>query len=201
MSGQIAAWHAEHLNFARLLRLLEEQVARFARGESADYTLMEDIVHYLRHFPDLHHHRYENEVYARMREREPALAPLVARLLQEHRVIAACGERLAELLDAVLGDSPVVRADLEAAAATYLVYYRAHIDAEETQMLPRVAATLRAADWAGIADSVAEQGRGDPLFGPHAEQRFSALRLEIERQAASAPPRQASPVDGLSPVI
>jgi len=30
MSGQIAAWHAEHLNFARLLGLFEAQVVRFA---------------------------------------------------------------------------------------------------------------------------------------------------------------------------
>jgi len=185
MSGQIAAWHAEHLNFARLLRLFEEQVVNFAKGEVADYILMADIVHYLRYFPDLHHHRYENEVYARMRERNPKLAPLVDRLLQEHRVIAACGDRLTKLLDAVLNDGAVVRADLEAAAATYLVYYRGHIDAEESLMLPEVAAAMRPEDWVSVARMVEEQGQGDPLFGPQAEQRYRALRLEIEREATA----------------
>jgi len=185
MSGQIAAWHAEHLNFARLLRLFEAQVALFAAGEEADYTLMRDIVYYMRHFPDLHHHRYENEVYARMRGRQPKLAPLVERLLQEHRVIAACGDRLAKLIEAVLNDGAVVRADLEAAAATYLVYYRGHLDAEESIMLPQVAAAMSAQDWANIAEAINEKGSQDPLFGPRVEQRFQALRLQIERQAAS----------------
>lgn len=183
MAGQIAAWHAEHLNFSRLLRLFEEQVVLFAQGETADYKLMQDIVHYLRHFPELHHHRYENEVYRRVSERTPALAPLVDQLLQEHRVIAACGEQLAGLLDAVLNDGAVVRSDLEAAAATFLVYYRNHIETEETRMLPRVAEAMRPEDWAGVASAVAEKGRGDPLFGPEAEQRYRALRLEIEREA------------------
>ena len=82
-SGQIAAWHAEHLNFARLLRLLEEQVVCFAQGGEPDYQLMLDIVYYLQHFPDLHHHRYENEVFRRVAEREPGMRPLVTQLLQD----------------------------------------------------------------------------------------------------------------------
>ncbi len=183
MSRQIVAWHAEHLNFARLLRLLEEQLAVFAQGGDPDYTLMRDIVYYLRHFPDVHHHRYENEVYERMRKRDPSLQALVVRLLQEHRVIAACGDQLLALLEAASSEAIVARADLETAAATYLVYYRAHIDAEELQMAPHVAATLHAADWADVAASVEAKSRHDPLFGPQAEERFRTLRLAIEREA------------------
>lgn len=187
MGGQIVAWHAEHLNFARLLRVFEEQVTLFARGEAPDYTLMRDIVYYLRHFPEVHHHRYENEVYARMRERDPRLKPLADRLMQEHRVIAAAGEKLLALLDLALNDGVAPRSELEAAAATYLVFYRAHIEAEETQMLPPVLATLEKEDWVAVAAAVNELSRDDPLFGPQAEQRFRALRLEIEREVAKAP--------------
>lgn len=32
MSTQLAVWHAEHLNFSRLLDLLEEQVCVFHQG-------------------------------------------------------------------------------------------------------------------------------------------------------------------------
>ncbi|MBL8384728.1 MAG: hemerythrin domain-containing protein [Burkholderiales bacterium] len=185
MSGQIAAWHAEHLNFARLLRLLEGEVARFAAGETPDYDLMRDIVYYLLHFPDVHHHRYENEVFTRVAARDHALKPLVTRLLQEHRVIAASGERLHALIEAVVGGALATRAELEAAAATYLVYYRAHLAAEEGKMLPRVAEMMSASDWAAVAAAVAEHSRGDPLFGPAAEARFRGLRLAIEREAAA----------------
>ncbi len=186
MSRQIVAWHAEHLNFARLLKLFEEQVALFAAGEDPDYMLMRDIVYYLRHFPDVHHHRYENEVYERMRKRDPALRPLVAQLLQEHRVIAASGDKLLTLLEAASSEAIIARADLETAAASYLVYYRAHIDAEEMEMAPHVAATLHAGDWADVAATVEAKSRHDPLFGPQAEERFRALRLAIEREAPVA---------------
>jgi hemerythrin-like domain-containing protein len=186
MSGQIAAWHAEHLNFARLLRLFEEQVVRFAADNAPDYALMRDIVYYLNNFPDLHHHRYEGEVFERVGRIDATLRPLVARLLQEHRVIAGCGVRLLVLIEAVIDDAVVTRADVEAAAATYLVYYRAHLDAEEATMLPRVTALLKESDWVEVAAAVARKSSGDPLFGPAAEERFRGLRLAIEREAAGA---------------
>ncbi len=185
MTGQIAAWHAEHLNFARLLRLFEMQVELFAQGDEPDYTLMQDIVYYLQHFPDVHHHRYENEVFHRMGQRDPLLRPLMTKLMQEHRVIAAAGAGLLEQLDAVAGDAVVARSRLEAAAATFLGYYRAHLDAEQSVILPRARELLDAGDWADVARVVAEKSRDDPLFGPQTEQRFRALRLNIEREAAA----------------
>lgn len=184
-SGQIAAWHAEHLNFARLLRLLEEQVACFAQGGEPDYQLMLDIVYYLRHFPDLHHHRYENEVFRRVAEREPGMRPLVSQLLQEHRVIAASGARLYSLIEAAVAGAVLARDDLEAAAATFLAYYRAHLATEEAHMVPRVAGLLSADDWAAVAAAVVHKAKGDPLFGAEAEERFRSLRMAIEREAAA----------------
>lgn len=186
MTGQIAAWRAEHLNFARLLRLFEEQVMSFAAGETPDYGLMQDIVYYLQHFPDLHHHRYENEVFDLVARRDPVQRPLVARLLQEHRVIAACGARLLAMIDTVVGGALRPRSEIEEAAATYLVYYRAHLDAEESRMLARAAELLTPADWVDVAAAVAKKSQGDPWFGPVIEERFRRPRQVIEREAADA---------------
>ena len=146
---------------------------------------MQDIVYYLQHFPDVHHHRYENEVFHRIGQRDPPLRPLMTKLLQEHRVIAAAGAGLLEQLDAVAGGAVVARASLEAAAATFLAYYHAHLDAEERVALPRAGELLDAGDWAEVARVVAEKSRDDPLFGPRIEERFSKLRLNIEREAAA----------------
>jgi hemerythrin-like domain-containing protein len=185
MSGQIAAWHAEHLNFARLLRLFEGQVTLFAEGETPDYGLMQDIVYYLRHFPDVHHHRYEDVAFAYLRQRDPNLRSLVSRLTQEHRVIGACGEKLLALLGRVVDGAVIARVEVEALAATFLTYYRAHLDAEESVMLPRAVALLGADDWVAIAAKVQANSRDDPLFGTEAEERFRALRLAIESEAAA----------------
>ena len=83
MAEPLAAWHAEHVNFAQLLDLLEAQVGAFHRGERPNYHLMGDIVHYLRSFADCVHHPREDVAFARLAEREPAMELMINRLLQE----------------------------------------------------------------------------------------------------------------------
>ena len=94
-----------------------------------------------------------------------------------------------EQLEAVVAGAIIERTRVEAAAATYLVFYRAHLDAEESIMLPRAAALLDTADWVEVAQTVAGKSRDDPLFGAQAEQRFQELRLLIEREAVGATAR------------
>lgn len=182
MKESIAAWHAEHVNFGRLLDLLEKQVAVFHAGERPDYELMLDIMSYLRYYPDRFHHPREDAAFARLIERDPGLRAQVARLKQEHRVLATAGETLLERLNEALDEQVVTREAIEAAAATYLVYYRAHVAAEETEILPRAATLLAPEDWAAVA--AAAPGGRDPLFGEEAEERYRELRRHIALEAA-----------------
>ena len=48
--GPLVSWHTDHLNFARLLDLVEQQVDAFHKGKLPDYELMRSIVYYLRHY-------------------------------------------------------------------------------------------------------------------------------------------------------
>ena len=183
MADPIAAWHADHVNFARLLDLLEEQLAAFHAGEQPDYTLMQDIVSYLRYYPDRLHHPREDVAFARLIERDPAMGLPLARRLQEHRVIAAAGEELLKVLEGVVEGALVRRHALEAAAATYLVYYRHHLAAEEQDVLPRAAQLLTPSDWAAVA---AAPAGADPLFGDDSEARYRELRRRIALEARPA---------------
>ena len=63
MSDSIARWHAEHVNFAKLLDLLEGQLDLFHKGESPDYELMLDIMFYMTHYPDVLHHPKEKKIW------------------------------------------------------------------------------------------------------------------------------------------
>jgi hemerythrin-like domain-containing protein len=175
MAEPLAVWHAEHLNFARLLDLLEMQVAAFHRAGHPNYELMSNIIYYLRSFGDRFHHPREDAAFARLVERDSSTRLVVNRLLQEHRVIVTAGDELFHRLNEVVGDAMTPRATLEAAAATYLVYYRHHIAAEERDIMPRAAQLLTKADWAEVAGSVAP----DPLFGDVVEARFQELRSQI----------------------
>jgi len=66
-------------------------------------------------------------------------------------VIAHAGESLLVRLDDAANGGFAPRAELEAAAATYLAYYRSHMATEESLVLPRAAELLGAADWTAVA--------------------------------------------------
>jgi hemerythrin-like domain-containing protein len=177
MTRQLALWHAEHVNFARLLDMLEREVMAFSQGRRPDYDLMLDILYYLRTYSDRFHHPREDVAFARMVERDPSLEVVINRLLQEHRVIAVAGEALAERLNEALDDVAIPRSVLEAAAATYLVYYRHHLDKEEGDVMRRAADILTAEDWATVAAAMPDAH--DPLTGDDLAAQLKELRRRI----------------------
>ena len=152
----LAAWHAEHLGFLRRLELLEKQVEAFHQGERPDYEAMRDVLHYLRDFPDAVHHAREDAAFALLARKDPRMELAYARLRQEHRVIARAGQDLLELLESALDGALIARSAIEAAAATYLVYYRNHIAVEEKEVLPRAALALSLDDWAALGSATTE---------------------------------------------
>jgi hemerythrin-like domain-containing protein/rubrerythrin len=168
----IAGWHADHVYFRRLLDLLEKQVDVFHAGDQPNYELMLDIIYYLRHFSDELHHPREDVAFACVARHTPDMALPLARLSQEHRVIAHAGEQLEKSLEQVIGGSFVDRAGIEALAATYLVYYRSHIVREEKDVLPVAARALSAEDWAAVRTASAAS-----------EEPFRALRRQIALEA------------------
>jgi len=174
----VAHWHAEHVYFRRLLDLLEQQLDLFHAAEQPNYELMLDVIYYLRHFSDELHHPSEDVAFACLAHRRPGMALPLARLLQEHRVIAHTGERLERRLQQAAGGAFVGRAGIEALAATYLVYYRSHIAREEKDVLPEAARTLSAEDWQAV-----RQARQSPA-AEAAAVRLQALRRQIAEQHA-----------------
>jgi hemerythrin-like domain-containing protein len=177
----IAAWHEEHVYFNQLLHLLQREVDVFHTAGRPNYELMFDIVSYLREYSDRFHHPREDEAFARLARRCPDMALPLARLAQEHRVIAQSGETLLRQIDEILGGSFVERGDIETAAATYLVYYTNHIAREEEDVLTLAAQHLSAEDWAAVK-AAAPAGK-DPLFGKETEERYRELRRQIALEA------------------
>lgn len=177
MANPIAVWHADHARFAHLIQFLDEQLAAYRAGNDPDYALMRDVVHYLRHYADVSHHPREDAAFQRLVRRDPSLALPIERLLQEHRVLDAAGEKLLGLLNDVLEDVVHDREELEAAAATYVLYYLHHLAAEEREILPRADALLSPDDWTAVA--VAVPATPDPLSGPAAGAQYRDLSRRI----------------------
>lgn len=193
MKDPVGYWHAEHMHYARLLDILEKELAAFHAGARPDYGLMRDILRYLRYFPDRFHHPREDAAFVRLSARDPDMRLPLNRLLQEHRVIADAGDQLLWRLEQIVEDAVMSRAIVESMAATYLVYYRHHIATEETAVLPRAAALLTAPDWAAVA-AAAPAGR-DPLFGEDFAPRYRELRRRIAQEMEAAAPRPVFDAD------
>ena len=154
ISDAIATWYAEHAGFAHLLTFLDGQLAAFRAGRAPDYALIRDIVHYLHHFAAPCHHAREDAAFARLAEREPRLACRLDELLQQHRVLAAAGEKLLRLLGDILDNNAVIEIQaVEAEAAVYLLYYHHHMAEEEREILPRAARLLTPEDWRAVSAS------------------------------------------------
>ena len=153
-SSPADAWHAEHAYFGKLLRLLRREMDVFHTAERPNYELMLDVISYLREFGDRFHHPREDVAFARLKLRCPELELPLARLRQEHAVIARAGDELSELLRAIVDGALVSRAEVEVAAAMYLVYYGNHIAHEEEDILARADQALTAEDWEAVRKAV-----------------------------------------------
>ena len=181
MINPISAWHTEHVYFNQLLGLLRKQIDVFHGGERPNYELMLDIVAYLHDYSDRFHHPREDAAFACLAKRCPDLELVLARLSQEHRVIANAGEALRDQLQAILDGAIVPRAAVEVAAATYLVYYGNHIAKEEEDVLTRAAKELTRDDWETVRTAVPPAR--DPLFDAEPEERYRELRRQIALEA------------------
>ena len=180
MTGPVAHWHTEHVYFRRLLELMQAELDAFHRDENPNYELMLDIVAYLRDYSDQFHHPREDAAFERLAVRCPDLKLELARLKQEHRVIARAGETLRQHLENILAGAIVPRAEVEVAIATYLVYYGNHLAKEDELVLTRAAEVLSPGDWEAI--KAATDGKADPLFGERPQERYRALRRRISAE-------------------
>src|SRR4030095_7642126 len=136
MSDTLAQWHDEHVNFGKLLDLLERQLDVFHAAETPHYELMLDIMFYMTHYPDVLHHPREDLAFACIRERDKSAAAIVDRLSRQHEHLRKLGENLVIALGDIVNGSIASRASVEAPAREYLSAFRDHMDLEEQKVLP-----------------------------------------------------------------
>ncbi len=187
MPATLALWHTEHANFARLLNLLDDQLALFHDAAAPDYELMQEIMFYMTHYSDVLHHPKEDLVFAKIREREGTVGKVVDELAAQHVHLKSSGAHLVSQLDEIINGTISSRAQIEATARDYVDTLRQHMRIEETQILPLAERLLTAQDWSAIHAAI---GRvEDPLFGRHPERRYASLHQQIARHAPPPPLR------------
>lgn len=152
----VALLRAEHRSLAAVLHALLERLDDAARAP--DPALLRAMLFYVEQFPErLHHPKEETLLFARLRQRTGECDALLLELHRQHRAGAAQFARLRGLLEA---------GDLAAFARHAHAFAReqwAHMNAEETLVLPAAHRHLLAEDWQAIAQAF--EAHADPRFG------------------------------------
>jgi hemerythrin-like domain-containing protein len=173
----------EHRNIEELLRMMEQELTVFDRGERADYEIFGAIIEYFKKYPDTCHHPKEDIIYETFRMRDPSRAASVADLQAEHREGAVRLRRVAQALDSVLNDQDVLRASVDRIVRDFIDNERKHIALEDEVIFPAIVDTLQPGDWAEVALTIAD--RYGPPSQADFEEQFSSVRrdiLELARQ-------------------
>lgn len=169
----------EHRDLEKLIAVLEQQAATAARGESADFNLMQSILQYLGNYPDLLHHPKEDLIYDRLKQRDPALAAGVSEIVEEHYTLEHMTRQLAGMVEARMRREAPPQDDMDAFAREFVGRYRRHIAVEEDELFPRALDVLDDSDWAAIDEAVSPDT--DPLFDGAVAAQYQALHHEIMR--------------------
>lgn len=176
----------EHQALAAMLRSLSMLLAHARRhGALPDFDVLRAMMFYIDEFPERLHHTKESELlFPLLRERAPALAPVLDQLDRDHERGEAAIRELEHALLAfeVMGASR--REAFEAAVQRYIGFYLEHMAVEEGQVLPAARAAFSAEDWQAL-DAAFEANR-DPLTGHEPADEYRALFHRIA-MAAPAP--------------
>jgi len=146
----------DHQALAAVLRALRDAVER--TGSAPDFDALRAMLFYLDEMPARVHHASESELlFPRIRERCPALRPVLDRLDAEHERGESAVRELEHALTAweVMGE--VHRESFELLVRTHVNGYLGHMEVEESYVLPVAADFLSPADWRELAEALTRQ--------------------------------------------
>ncbi len=123
---------AEHGNIARLLLVLESQLAGIHAGEEYDARLIRDALEYLLEYVDGFHHEREDLIATAMAIHEPTLGSSIASLASHHVAVRASGAELDAILERVVDGGLAPRAELVQRGFAYCTALRRSMAVEES---------------------------------------------------------------------
>ena len=186
MYSIIESLHTDHVNFSRLLILLDRQIDVLKEGGLPDFEMMMDTIDYLQNYADLYHHPREDLIFRFFLERSDVARDSIDELRRQHRALWESTNQLRLVIDGILHGEIVPRSDLVDQVVTYISEQRQHLNEEEGYILPLLKQAFSAEDWEELTRAL--PFRADPLFGPSVEQQYRALYTRIICEPSPCPP-------------
>lgn len=160
----------DHAGLSRVLREIDAQQSLLQSAPGAARPVLAEAMRYLLVYQHSIHHPREDQLFARVRAREPRLYHDMHRLVREHRVGQEVAERLAGKLSRTTLTQLRGKAGQRLAQQLhqYVQKTRDHMRREEAVFYTGSERVLRASDWAAL---LAGPMARDPARDP---QRFAA---------------------------
>ena len=180
----IAIIQDEHRAITAVVEGLRHLVAEITAGRMApDHVLLGALFHYIEQFPERLHHPTEDDfLFARLRVRRPAAAPLLDGLSREHEIGHEKFDELKAKWEAFRAE-PAALAPFAEGVERYAHFHWLHMRREEDDVLPLAAEALTQEDWDAIDAAFASNN--DPVVGVPASRAFRELFRHL---AAIMPP-------------
>ncbi|MEO8008686.1 MAG: hemerythrin domain-containing protein [Betaproteobacteria bacterium] len=173
----------EHASLAAVLRAAEHVVsAAVSTGKAVDFKLLRAMLYYLREFPVQRHHPNEDRMlFARIKARTHEADVAIAELEEEHRRGDEVLQRLTIALDNWEAGAAGSAGLFAEVLSGFARFYWAHMEKEETSVLPAAERSLSNEDWHDI--QVTFESHQDPMFGDDVANEFRNLFSRIIRLA------------------
>ncbi len=186
MAKEIFKLRKEHLNFKKMLNLLEEQLDLLHKGEEPDYQIMADILCYMIEYSDVSHHPREEVIFSLLVERDSTIEKDVTEITQQHHTIGEAGSNFYNKLENLInGESEIMQMDeIEMPGRIYVSILRSHMEKEEQSLFTMAEELLNDDDWKKI-ESDMQISISDPIFGKDVEKRFCFLCDQLSQNGSS----------------
>ena len=171
--------HQDHIHLIRLLKMLVRHVHVLQEDGDPDFTMMIDIVEYIRNYSDVHHHPKEDQVYKVFKENYDQATNIVDGLHNEHQQIPKVTIAFQQLLEGALNGSIIIdRNELSERVTNFIDIQMNHLNLEEQKLFPLINKVMQESDWAKVEAQMVE--KDDPLFGTQVEGGYEDLHQKVK---------------------
>jgi len=170
MHELLASLRRDHINCGRLIALVRQQLES-SHGTPPEWSLLARIMRYMVEYGDLFHHRTEEALYRRLKDRAGAARVHLEEIAAEHDALGRQAAQCSQFAAA----APAARDEKEAALAlrAYVDQLEAHMYKEETHLFPLASLLFTPADWRAV-EQVLER-KPDPLFDGAVEESYRVV--------------------------
>ena len=171
--------HKDHINYSKLLDLLEAKLEALKQGSDKGYLEMRQIMKYMTSYPDIFHHPYEDIIFDETCKLDSDIVPVITGLISEHIKIKEASNNLCEELDAVISGHIVEKQKIWSSVEDYIRMLRDHMNREEGEVFPRINELMTQEHWDNVRGGL--EHVKDPIFGEVVSEEFKSLYEEIVR--------------------